>query len=265
MRKVSLLLFALSIMALCVRITSVLAAEEPYIIPAANITIDGKPDADLEDKTAKFDMSLICIAGSITEPAYYAYLCYDAENIYFACQAEDDSVNCPDDVTRDFKDSDYVRFYICVGEDFKGRQALNGKTDWAIVFAPQNPDEEWKPMVRECPYNGPGHGLIEGDDITPNRASGPVEEGWYVEAAIPFSLFGITRDDLEGRTFGVYFIGGDTDGSGVRSGEVRMPAVGAGDYWESPDFWQPAQLGVFAVEPAGKKTTTWGNIKRIAN
>jgi len=80
MRKTSLLLSVLSIMALCVCITSVLAAEEPYIIPSANIAIDGKPDADLEGKTAKFDMSLICIAGSITEPAYYAYLCYDAGN-----------------------------------------------------------------------------------------------------------------------------------------------------------------------------------------
>jgi len=261
MKRASLMSSVLSIMVLCVYATFDLAAEEPYIVPWAKIEIDGKPDADLEGKTVKFDISLICIAGSIQDPAYYAYLCYDAENIYFACKVTDDSVNCPDDVTRDFKDSDYMRFYICVGEDFKDRQTLNGTTDWAIIFAPQNPDGEWKPMVRECPYNGPGQGALEDDDITPNRASGPVEEGWYVEAAIPFSLFEITHEDLAGKTFGVYFIGGDTDESGVRGGEVRLPADGAGSYWESPAFWQKAQLGVFAVELTGKKTTKWGSIK----
>lgn len=249
-------------MVLYAYITPTFAGEKPYIIPWRKIKIDGKPDTDLEKKTTEFDISLICIQGSIKKPAYYAYLSYDAKNIYFACKAKDDVVNCPDDVTRDLKDSDYVRFYICVGEDFKGRQALNGKTDWAIIFAPKNPDGDWKPMVRECPYNGPGHGGIEGDDITSDRASGPVEDGWYVEAAIPFSLFEITHDDLEGKTFGVYFIAGDTDKSGVRTGEIRLPAVGAGNYWNSPDFWQEAQLGVFAVFPVGKGTTTWGNIKK---
>jgi hypothetical protein len=259
------MLSVLSVMALYFYATSASAAEEPYIVPWANIAIDGKPDADLEDKTVKFHLSLVCIAGSIKEPDYYAYLCYDFENIYFACRVADDSVNCPDDVTRDFKDSDYMRFYICVGEDFKERQTLNGKTDWAIIFAPQNPDGDWKPVVRECPYNGPGHGALEDDDLVPDRASGPVEEGWYVEAAIPLSLLEITREELADRTFGVYFIGGDTDKSGVRSGEVRLPADGAGNYWESPAFWQNAQLGVFAVEPAGKRTTTWGSIKHKAD
>jgi len=238
------------------------AAEETYIVPWGKLTIDGKPDAGLDENTVKFHLSLICIAGSIVDPEYYTYLCYDAKNIYFACKVKDDFVSCKDDATRDFKDSDYVRFYICVGEDFKGRQALDGKNDWAIVFAPQDTDGNWKPMVRECPYNGPGHGALEGDDITPDRASGSVGDGWYVEAAIPFSLFGITRSDLSGKTFGVYFIAGDTDQSGVRTGEVRLPADAAGSYWESPDFWQKAQLGVFAVASVGKKTTTWGDIKR---
>jgi hypothetical protein len=261
MKRIFLLLSIFSIMFLYTHITPAFSGEKPYIIPWGKIKIDGKPDADLEKNTTKFDISLICIQGSIKDPAYYTYLCYDSKNIYFACNAKDDFINCPDDVTRDFKDSDYVRFYICLGEDFKGRQALNGKTDWAIIFAPKNPDGDWKPMVRECPYNGPGHGAIEGDDITKDRASGPFDEGWYVEAAIPFSLFEITYNDLEGKTFGVYFIAGDTDKSGVRTGEVRLPADGAGSYWESPDFFKEAQLGTFAVFLADKLATTWASIK----
>ena len=256
----SLSLMFVTIVALCISMSSQALGVDPHVILSEQLTIDGEPDADLEGKTTIFELTTGRIGGGIGP--YTAYLCYDADNIYFAFLAEDDVISCQDDATRDFMDSDYIRFYICVDEDFRDRQTMNGDTDWAIIFTPQNPDEEWVPMVRECPYNGPGHGAIEGDDITSKRASGPTEDGWYVEAAIPFSLFEITYDELSKLTFGVYFIAGDTDKSGVRTGEMSLEGPGAGNYWESPGFFQESVLGeIMAVDGTGKLGSTWGWIK----
>lgn len=233
---------------------------EPHEILSEKMVIDGEPDDNLEQKATAFEITLNRIGGGIGP--YTAYLCYDAENIYFACNATDDEVSCLDEATEDFMDSDYIRFYICVDDDFKGRQALNGKSDWAIIFAPQDTEGNWIPMVKECPYNGPGHGVPTGDDITPNRASSAGEDGWFVEAAIPFSLFETTYEELSELTFGVYFIAGDTDKSGARTGEMSMDGAGQGNYWNSPDFWQESILGeFFAVDNLGKMSATWAWIK----
>ena len=77
------------------------------------------------------------------------------------------------------------------------------------------------------------------------------------------ALFEKKLKDLEQANLGVYFIGGDTDKGGVRSGEVRVPADGAGGYWESPSYWQPAKLGPFSVDPVDKIATIWGEIKQL--
>jgi hypothetical protein len=67
---------------------------------------------------------------------------------------------------------------------------------------------------------------------------------------------------LSKKTFGVYFIAGDTDKSGTRTGEMSVPGPGIGNYWESPDFWQESKLGEFiAVDSMGKISATWGWIK----
>ena len=254
-----LLVYLTFILLLCLSPHYSLAAD-PHEILSAQIVIDGKPDDDLEQKATAFEITQDRIGGGIGP--YTAYLCYDAENIYVACDAVDDFVSCKDEASRDLMDSDYFRFYICVDDDFKGRQALNGKTDWAIIFAPQDADETWKPMVRECPYNGPGHGVIEGDDITSKRASGATDEGWYLEAAIPFSLFDTTYDELSKIVFGVYFVTGDADKAGARTGEMSIPGPGLGSYWESPDFFQESKLGEFiAVDSMDKQNTTWGQVK----
>ena len=234
-----------------------------HTIPWGKLNIDGKPDDNIDDRAAKFDLSLICIGGTIKDDYFSTYLAYDENNFYFACRAKDNSVSCKDEVSRDFKDSDYIRFYIDVKGDFKDRTTLNGKGDWALIFTPQITKGKWKPMVKECPYNGPGHGGIQGDDVTPKRASGAIDGGWYVEAAIPFSLFERDLKKLEKATMGVYFIGGDTDKGGVRTGEVRLPADGAGNYWNSPAYWQPAKLGPFSVTPLEKEAIFWGEIKKF--
>ena len=260
MKKPLLCLVSILVVYFCFLFSGSTFAAEPHEILSAQMVIDGKPDADLEEKAAVFELTQGRIGGGIGP--YTAYLCYDAENIYFACNAKDDVVSCKDNVERDFMNSDYIRFYICVDDDFKGRQALNGKSDWAIIFTPQDTEDNWKPMVKECPYNGPGHGAIEGDDITPKRASGPGDDGWFIEAALPFSLFDTTYDELSGRIFGVYFVAGDTDKSGARTGEMSMQGPGAGNYWNSPDFWQESKLGEFiAVDSASKVSITWGWIK----
>ena len=233
------------------------------IIPYGKMTIDGKLDVGLEAKAAKFDLSLVCIAGTIKDDYFSTYLSYDQDYLYFACTAKDNDVSCKDVVSRDLKDSDYIRFYINVEGDYKKRQQLDGKGDWAFIFTPQNSKGKWLPMLKECGYNGPGHGDLDGDKVTKKRKSGPINGGWYVEAAIPFDLFEKKLKDLEKANLGVYFIGGDTDKGGVRSGEVRVPAEGAGGYWQSPSYWQPAELGPFSVTFEDKLATLWSNIKRF--
>jgi hypothetical protein len=252
----------ISVVCFCILISGSSFVAAQHIIPSGQLIIDGKPDADLENKALLFELTQSRIGGGIGP--YVVYVCYDAENIYVACEAVDDSVSCKDETTEDFMDSDYLRFYICVDDDFKGRQALNGESDWAIIFTPQDTDDNWIPMVKECPYNGPGHGAITGDDVTAKRASGAVADGWYLEAAVPFSLLGTTREELSKITFGVYFIAGDTDAGGTRTGEVSLGgAAGGGNYWNSPDFWQESKLGEYnvAVDIVDKAATMWGRMK----
>ncbi len=250
----------ISTVCLCVLIAGSSFGAEPHEVLSAQMVIDGKPDANLEQKATAFELTQGRIGGGIGP--YTTYLCYDAENIYFACAAKDDVVSCKDEATPDFMDSDYIRFYICVDDDFKGRQTLNGTTDWAIIFTPQDIKDNWMPMVKEDAYNGPGHGAMRNDDITSQRASSATDDGWFVEAAIPFSLFEVTHDELSKLTFGVYFIAGDTDADGARSGEMSLTGPGAGNYWQSPDYWQESVLGEFvAVDRAGKISATWGEIK----
>ena len=253
---------SLAVFVICT-VTTFFADAAPTIIPYGKMTIDGKPEADLAAKAARFDLSLVCIAGTIKDDYFSTYMSYDEDYFYFSCTAKDNNISCKDAVSRDFKDSDYIRFYINVEGDYKKRQQLDGKGDWAFIFTPQNSKGKWEPMVKECKYNGPGHGDLEGDEVTNKRKSGPIDGGWYVETAIPLALFEKKLKDLEQANLGVYFIGGDTDKGGVRSGEVRVPADGAGGYWESPSYWQPAKLGPFSVDPVDKIATIWGEIKQL--
>jgi len=255
-------ILSFTIMVIFTVITFVVSAA-PTTIPYGKMTIDGKLEADLDAKAARFDLSLVCIAGTIKDDYFSTYLSYDQDYFYFACTAKDNNISCKDAVSRDFKDSDYIRFYINVEGDYKKRQQMDGKGDWAFIFTPQNSKGKWEPMLKECGYNGPGHGDLDGDKVTKKRKSGPIDGGWYVEAAIPLALFEKKLKDLENANLGVYFIGGDTDKGGARSGEVRVPADGAGGYWQSPSYWQPAKLGPFAVNPKSKLTTVWGEIRRF--
>ena len=86
-------------------------------IPYGKIQIDGKVDEDLDKIMQSFDLTLERIGGDIGP--YTTYLSYDEENFYFACKAMDDLVACWDEEGADFKDSDYIRFYVTFDPDFK--------------------------------------------------------------------------------------------------------------------------------------------------
>ena len=69
-----------------------------HTIPWGKLNIDGKPDDNIDDRAAKFDLSLVCIAGTIKDDYFSTYLAYDENNFYFACRAKDNSVSCKDEV-----------------------------------------------------------------------------------------------------------------------------------------------------------------------
>lgn len=259
---------------------SALAASKPeFTISIGTLKMDGEKDADIEDKCTAFELTerIGHTGGLDADSNYMVYLCYDKDNVYFACDADDDGVISSDVAEADFRDSDYIRFYLATEDDFEGITTLT-KTQYAFVWTPQDKDGKWNPQVREASqaaYGGAGHPKMDGDaamDFVKSR-SGPTNDGWYIEAAIGWDVLEIPKDEkqLLGRIVGIMFISGDTDldNAGAelqeREGEARLPSnkTAAGNYWDSPDHFRVAELekGNLVVKPVGKLATVWGMLK----
>jgi len=252
---------------LAIAVTPVFSAD--FVIEYGAIVIDGVKDADIEAKTTVFPLT----EGGVPDGgAYVAYVSYDSANIYFACDAEDDVIITSDTVQADFRDSDYIRFYIGTQEDFEGAETM-GINHYAFVWTP-------KPQVREASktsYGGVGHAELDGDlaEAFVLSASGATAEGWYLEAAIPWTVIGLPIGaNLADKVIGIMIISGDTDidddptgATNEREGEARLAsdATAAGGYWSSPDHFRTATFSmaglVSAVFPDAKLTTTWGRLK----
>ncbi len=264
-RKMKRVLLPL-LLALVIGVTPVFSAD--FVIKRAAIVLDGVKDADIESKTTVFPLA----TGGVPDGgAYIAYVSYDSGNIYFACDAEDDVIITSDTAEADFRDSDYIRFYISTQEDFEGVTTM-GVNHYAFVWTP-------KPQVREASmtsYGGAGHAELDGDlaDEFVSSASGVTTTGWYLEAAIPWTVIGLPAGtDLANKVIGIMIISGDTDvddaGPEVneREGEARLASdtTAAGGYWSSPDHFRTATFAmaevVTAVSPDAKLTTTWGGLK----
>ena len=101
--KKSILFFTI-ILASCLFILISVASygADFHEILSAQLKIDGEPDFDLESKATAFDLSMA--RGGAGLGPYNVYLCYDADNIYFACDAKDDFVSCEDAGSADFKE-----------------------------------------------------------------------------------------------------------------------------------------------------------------
>ncbi len=259
---------------------SALAADKPeFTIKIGTLKIDGVKDVGIDDKCTVFELTEIIghTGGMDADSGYVVYVCYDRDNIYFACDADDDEVISSDVAEADYRDSDYIRFYLATEDDFEGVVKFTD-TQYAFVWTPQDEDEKWNPQVREVSmtsYGGAGHVELNGDAAADfvNSKSGPTARGWYIEASIGWDVVGVEKNEKEllGRIVGIMFISGDTDvddaGPEVqeREGEARIPsdATAAGGYWDSPDHFRVAELenGNLAVEPTGKLATLWGTLK----
>ena len=255
------------LLVLVISATPILGAD--FVIKRGTIVIDGVKDADIDAKTTVFPLK----EGGVPDGgAYTAYVSYDSGNIYFACDAGDDVIITSDTVQADFRDSDYIRFYIATQADFEGIQIM-GKNHYAFVWTP-------KPQVREASktsYGGVGHAELDGDLAAKFvlSASGKTAKGWYLEAKIPWTVIGLpVGTNLTNKVIGIMMISGDTDAdkdptgaTNEREGEARLAsdATAAGGYWSSPDHFRTATFAaadvVSAVFPATKLTTTWGKLK----
>jgi len=255
------------LLVLVIAVTPILGAD--FVIQYGTLVIDGVKDAGIEAMTTVIPLA----EGGVPDGgAYVAYVSYDAENIYFACDAEDDVIITSDTVQADFRDSDYIRFYINTQNDFEGVETM-GVNDYAFVWTP-------KPQVREASktsYGGAGHAELDGDlaEGFVTSASSATAKGWYLEAAIPLTVIGLpVATDLTSKIVGIMIISGDTDAdvdptgdTNEREGEARLAsdATAAGGYWSSPDHFRTTTFAVAdiasAVSPASKLTTTWGKLK----
>lgn len=248
-----------------------------FVIKQGALVLDGIKDADIEAKTTVFPLT---DRGVPDGGAYVTYVSYDSGNIYFACDAEDDVVISSDTAQADFRDSDYIRFYIGTQEDFEGVQTM-GENHYAFVWIPKSKADTWEPQVREVSktsYGGVGHAELDGDLAAAfvRSASGPTAKGWYLEAAIPWTTVRLSAGtDLTGKVIGILMISGDTDvdndptgATNEREGEAKLAsdATAAGGYWKSPDHFRTATFEagfvVTAVSPAAKLAATWGGLKK---
>ena len=265
-QKMKRVLFPI-LLILVIGVTPILGAD--FVIKHGTLAIDGVKDADIEAITTVFPLT----EGGVPDGgAYIAYVSYDSGSIYFACDAEDDVIITSDTAQADFRDSDYIRFYIGTQNDFEGVQTM-GVNDYAFVWTP-------KPQVREVSktsYGGVGHAELDGDlaEKFVISASGVTAKGWYLEAAIPWTVIGLpVGTNLTNKVIGIMIIAGDTDvdndptgATNEREGEARLAsdATAAGGYWSSPDHFRTATFAmadvVSAVFPAAKLTTTWGRLK----
>lgn len=273
--------YSLVIVCLFVCVFNVLAANNPeFTIPIGKLKIDGVMDTGIDNICAAFELTerIDFAAGPLDgDSNYMVYLCYDADNIYFACEAEDDITLSSDLAEADYRDSDYIRFYLATDDDFEGIITLT-ETQYAFVWTPQDEDGEWNPQVREVSktaYGGAGHFELDGDAAADfvNSKSGPTDNGWYIEASIDWDVLDVEKNDkdLLGRIVGIMFISGDTDvddfgpATQEREGEARLPSdkTAAGGYWSSPDHFRVAELesGNLAVKPTDKLTSLWGALK----
>jgi len=272
-------LLVIAFFSICV--SNVFAASKPeFTIQIGTLKIDGVKDANIEDKCTAFELTerIDQVGGGLdADSNYIAYVCYDIDNIYFACDVVDDVVISSDVAEADYRDSDYIRFYLATDDDFEGVIKLT-KTQYAFVWTPQDKDGNWNPQMREASlaaYGGAGHPKLNGDEAADfvNSKSGPTDDGWYIEAAIGWDILDVKNDEknLLGRIVGIMFISGDTDqdneGPAVqeREGEARLPSdkTAAGGYWDSPDHFRVSELenGKLAVEPTDKLMALWGALK----
>ena len=261
---------------------NVSAASKPeFTIKIGKLVLDGVMDADIDRKCTVFELTERINQGGgplDNDSNYTVYVCYDKDNIYFACDVDDDTVVSSDVAEADFRDSDYIRFYLGTEDDFDGVVDTLRENHYAFVWTPQDKDGKWNPQVREASntsYGGVGHPELDGDaamDFVKSR-SGPTNDGWYIEAAIGWDVVEVERDEKEllGRIIGVMFISGDTDQDNAgpdvqeREGEVRLPSdkTAGGGYWKSADHFRAAELerGKLAVDPTGGLATLWGALK----
>jgi len=86
----------LIITAVFICVFNVSAASKPeFTIKIGKLKLDGVKDADLDKKCTVFELTeRINHAGGPldNDSEYTVYVCYDKDNIYFACDADDDKV-----------------------------------------------------------------------------------------------------------------------------------------------------------------------------
>jgi len=135
-------------------------------------------------------------------------------------------VSCKDVASRDFRDSDYVRFYFDLEGDARRRGGRLFDDDLCVVFTPTSP--LGRPMVKFPRYEGdPFRRPLLPSFV--EVASRIFKGGYVVEARLPADSLDIAP--REGLRCGFQLVVGDTD-DGER--EAEMAWSREGNYWFDP-------------------------------
>ena len=163
------------------------------------------------------------------------YVGWDERSIFVAALVLDDKVSCRDATSRDFKDSDYVRFYFDLDRDAARRGGTLREDDICVVLTPTGP--RGRPMVKFPRYGGePFRGPVGPGSLA--VASRIFDGGYVVEARLPAEPLGVAP--REGLRCGFQFIAGDTDDS---EREAEMAWSLRGNYWFDPRFFGEVEFG----------------------
>lgn len=154
------------------------------------------------------------------------YVGWEGRSILLAALVFDDKVSCEDATSRDFKDSDYVRFYFDLGGDGARRGGMLRDDDICVVLTPTGP--QGRPMVKFPRYGGEPFRMALSPSLVA-VASRVFEGGYTLEARLPASALDVAP--REGLSMGFQFVVGDTD-EGEREAEMAWSL--RGNYWFDP-------------------------------
>ncbi len=229
------------------------AKQETFAVKLTNVKVDG----DLSDWRGAAPVVLKS-ASDLSLPqnkwdgpqdlSAAGFVGWDERNLFVAAFVVDEKISCHDVASRDFKDSDYVRFYFDLDHDANKRKGRLFPDDLCLALTPTGPSG--KPMAKLPRYNGePFRSEVLSKLVVSSRL---FEGGYVIEARLPLPALEVAPH--EGMRMGFQFIVGDTD-DGEREAEMAWSKP-SNDYWYNPSAFGELKFvksvtlpNIVAIEP----------------
>jgi len=186
----------------------------------------------------------------------------DENYLYFAAHISDDKVQSNENTRCDVWNDDSVEVYVDMGNEKANAYDVN---DAQITIGADTIDAAPDPKVTAGLLGG-CVGLTQGPATGTIAVGKKTNEGWDVEAAIPWKNAGWSVKLKDGLVIGFNVQYNDDDDKGGRDSKLiwsaQEVAKGEGS-WNNPSLFAELHLKnvPLAVHPQGKLTKIWGALK----